>query len=43
MKYTLDQYVEMDYILIYFHYGLRSSNKPSLKWLQKAYGEFDRK
>ncbi|XP_058480615.1 rho GTPase-activating protein 8-like [Solea solea] len=43
LKYTLDQYVEMDYILVYFHHGLRSSNKPSLKWLREAYGEFDRK
>lgn len=33
----------MDYILVYFHYGLKSSNKPSLKWLREAYGEFDRK
>ncbi|XP_072408457.1 rho GTPase-activating protein 8-like isoform X2 [Chiloscyllium punctatum] len=43
LKYTLDQYVESDYILVYFHYGLRSSNKPSLSWLQQAYKEFDRK
>uniref|UniRef100_A0A3B4ATQ6 Uncharacterized protein n=1 Tax=Periophthalmus magnuspinnatus TaxID=409849 RepID=A0A3B4ATQ6_9GOBI len=43
LKYTLDQYVEMDYILVYFHYGLRSTNKPSLKWLRQAYNEFDRK
>lgn len=43
LKYTLDQYVEMDYILVYFHYGLRSVNKPSLKWLRETYGEFDRK
>ncbi|KAG7231433.1 hypothetical protein INR49_011938 [Caranx melampygus] len=43
LKFTLDQYVEMDYILVYFHHGLRSSNKPSLKWLREAYGEFDRK
>uniref|UniRef100_A0A3Q3NDY4 Rho GTPase activating protein 8 n=1 Tax=Mastacembelus armatus TaxID=205130 RepID=A0A3Q3NDY4_9TELE len=43
LKFTLDQYVEMDYILVYFHYGLRSSNKPSLKWLREAYNEFDRK
>ncbi|XP_078424465.1 rho GTPase-activating protein 8-like isoform X2 [Cetorhinus maximus] len=42
LKYTLDQYVESDYILVYFHYGLRSSNKPSLSWLQNAYKEFDR-
>uniref|UniRef100_A0A3P9H2P6 Rho GTPase activating protein 8 n=1 Tax=Oryzias latipes TaxID=8090 RepID=A0A3P9H2P6_ORYLA len=43
LKLTLDHYVEMDYILVYFHCGLRSSNKPSLKWLREAYGEFDRK
>ncbi|KAM8882987.1 rho GTPase-activating protein 8-like isoform 1-T2 [Synchiropus picturatus] len=43
LKFTLDQYVEMDYILVYFHYGVRSSNKPSLKWLREAYAEFDRK
>ncbi|XP_005993735.1 rho GTPase-activating protein 8 isoform X2 [Latimeria chalumnae] len=43
MKFTLDQYVESDYTLIYFHYGLNSSNKPSLSWLQTAYKEFDRK
>uniref|UniRef100_A0A8C2ZX19 Rho GTPase activating protein 8 n=1 Tax=Cyclopterus lumpus TaxID=8103 RepID=A0A8C2ZX19_CYCLU len=43
LKFTLDQYVEMDYILVYFHSGLRSSNKPSLAWLREAYGEFDRK
>lgn len=43
LKFTLDQYVEMDYILVYFHHGLRSSNKPSLKWLREAYNEFDRK
>ncbi|XP_038636115.1 rho GTPase-activating protein 8-like isoform X2 [Scyliorhinus canicula] len=43
LKYTLDKYVESDYILVYFHFGLRSSNKPSLSWLQNAYKEFDRK
>ncbi|XP_042259443.1 rho GTPase-activating protein 8-like isoform X2 [Thunnus maccoyii] len=43
LKFTLDQYVEMDYILVYFHYGLKSSNKPSLRWLREAYSEFDRK
>ncbi|XP_034719977.1 rho GTPase-activating protein 8-like, partial [Etheostoma cragini] len=43
LKFTLDQYVEMDYILVYFHYGLRSRNKPSLTWLREAYSEFDRK
>ncbi|KAM3858909.1 rho GTPase-activating protein 8-like [Diretmus argenteus] len=43
LKYTLDQYVEMDYSVVYFHYGLRSNNKPSLRWLRSAYNEFDRK
>ncbi|XP_062374394.1 rho GTPase-activating protein 8-like [Sardina pilchardus] len=43
LKYTLDQYVESDYTVVYFHYGLRSSNKPSLRWLRDAYKEFDRK
>ncbi|XP_078273015.1 rho GTPase-activating protein 8-like isoform X2 [Rhinoraja longicauda] len=42
LKYTLDQYVESDYILVYFHHGLKSFNKPSLSWLQNAYKEFDR-
>ncbi|NWI32209.1 RHG08 protein, partial [Sula dactylatra] len=42
LKYTLDQYVENDYTVVYFHYGLKSLNKPSLKWLQRAYKEFDR-
>nr|XP_037863252.1 rho GTPase-activating protein 8 isoform X1 [Chlorocebus sabaeus] len=43
LKYTLDQYVENDYTIVYFHYGLNSRNKPSLGWLQSAYREFDRK
>lgn len=43
LKYTLDQYVESDYTIIYFHYGLNSRNKPALRWLQGAYKEFDRK
>uniref|UniRef100_A0A8D0HSI7 Rho GTPase activating protein 8 n=1 Tax=Sphenodon punctatus TaxID=8508 RepID=A0A8D0HSI7_SPHPU len=36
LKYTLDQYVENDYTVVYFHYGLNSRNKPSLSWLQKT-------
>ncbi|MBN3320723.1 RHG01 protein, partial [Atractosteus spatula] len=43
LKHTLDQYVENDYTLIYFHHGLTSENKPSLTWLRDAYREFDRK
>lgn len=30
-------------MIVYFHYGLKSLNKLSLKWLQTAYKEFDRK
>lgn len=29
LKYTLDPYVESDYTIVYFHYGLNSQNKPS--------------
>uniref|UniRef100_A0A8D2LU71 Rho-GAP domain-containing protein n=1 Tax=Varanus komodoensis TaxID=61221 RepID=A0A8D2LU71_VARKO len=43
LKYTLDQYVENDYTIVYFHYGLNSQNKLSLRWLQSIYKEFDRK
>ncbi|KAM6945488.1 rho GTPase-activating protein 1 [Aplochiton taeniatus] len=43
LKGTLDQYVESDYTLIYFHHGLTKDNKPSLGWLRDAYREFDRK
>ncbi|KAG9491261.1 hypothetical protein GDO78_006566 [Eleutherodactylus coqui] len=43
LRHTLDQYVENDYTLVYFHYGLNSRNKPSLSWLQSAYKAFDRK
>ncbi|XP_040037552.1 rho GTPase-activating protein 1 [Gasterosteus aculeatus] len=43
LKGTLDQYVESDYTLIYFHHGLTAENKPSLSWLRDAYREFDRK
>ncbi|KAG7473632.1 hypothetical protein MATL_G00098000 [Megalops atlanticus] len=43
LKHTLDQHVESDYTLIYFHHGLTSENKPSLSWLRNAYREFDRK
>lgn len=43
IKFTLDQYVENDYSLVYFHHGLCSKNKPKLSWLVEAYREFDRK
>ena len=43
MKYTLDQYVENDYSVVYFHHGLNSRNKPSLSWVVQVYHELDRK
>ncbi|XP_070190826.1 rho GTPase-activating protein 8-like isoform X3 [Littorina saxatilis] len=43
IKHTLDKYVEQDYVLVYFHYGLHSSNKPKLSWLLQAYRELNRK
>ncbi|ESO12743.1 hypothetical protein HELRODRAFT_105496 [Helobdella robusta] len=43
LKHLLDQYVESDYTVVYFHYGLNSQNKPSFAWLRQAYSEFDRK
>jgi len=43
LMYTLDQFVEEDYSLVYFHYGLNSQNKPSFRWLLQAYKAFDRK
>nr|XP_002121397.1 rho GTPase-activating protein 1-like isoform X1 [Ciona intestinalis] len=43
LKFSLDKYVESDYSVVYLHYGLNSSNKPSFSWLREAYKEFDRK
>lgn len=40
---TLDKYVEQDYSLVYFHFGLTSKNKPAIPWLWQAYKAFDRK
>jgi len=40
---TLDQYVDMDYSLVYFHHGLTSRNKPPLSWLWGFYKVLDRR
>lgn len=40
---TLDNFVEVDYSVVYFHHGLNSQNKPSFRWLLQAYRAFDRK
>ncbi|KAI4497927.1 hypothetical protein M0802_007043 [Mischocyttarus mexicanus] len=43
LMHTLDKFVEQDYSLVYFHYGLTSKNKPPFSWLWQAYKAFDRK
>jgi hypothetical protein len=43
MKQMIDRIVENDYTIVYFHYGLNSKNKPSLKWAKQLYQELDRK
>lgn len=40
---TFDSYVDMDYVIIYFHHGLHSYNRPSYGWLMRAYRHIDRK
>uniref|UniRef100_A0A0X3P122 Rho GTPase-activating protein 1 n=1 Tax=Schistocephalus solidus TaxID=70667 RepID=A0A0X3P122_SCHSO len=42
IKKTLEQYVVMDYSLVYLHYGFSSQNRPPMKWLIQAYRGFDR-
>ncbi|XP_055333348.1 rho GTPase-activating protein 8-like [Paramacrobiotus metropolitanus] len=39
----LDRYVQSDYVLVYFHYGLNSENKLPVGWLIQAYKLLDRK
>lgn len=43
LMFTLDQYVDMDYSLIYFHHGYSSKNKVSLSWLWGLYKVLDRR
>ncbi|VDN21558.1 unnamed protein product [Cylicostephanus goldi] len=40
---VLDKVVDLDYTIVYFHYGLRSHNKPPIKWLFQAYKILDRR
>lgn len=40
---TLDQYVENDYTIVYFHYGLTSKNKPAMSKVIQLYRDLDRK
>lgn len=43
LMHTLSKFVKQDYTILYFHYGLRSHNKPPIKWLMQAYKLLDRK
>jgi hypothetical protein len=43
LQHTLDKFVDLDYSIVYCHYGLRSNNKPPLKWLVQAYQVLDRR
>ncbi|VVC94271.1 unnamed protein product [Leptidea sinapis] len=43
LMYTLDKYVEQDYSVVYFHYGLPENRNPPLSWMWKAYRTLDRK
>lgn len=38
----IEPYVENDYILVYFHQGLKDENKPSAQFLWNSYKELDR-
>ena len=40
---TLDRYVDIDYTIVYFHHGLKTSNKPPLSWLWGLYKVLDRR
>ncbi|CAO1363416.1 unnamed protein product [Diamesa serratosioi] len=39
---TMEQYVQNDYIITYFHQGLKDISKPSLAFLWNSYKELDR-
>lgn len=43
IMFTLNQFVENDYCVVYFHHGLNSRNKPKLSFLYQAYRAFDRR
>lgn len=43
LTFTLDQYVNMDYSLVYFHHGLTSRNKPGMRFLLDIYKALDRR
>lgn len=38
----MEPYVQNDYVIIYFHQGLKDDNKPSIQFLWNSYKELDR-
>jgi len=43
LMHTLNKFVNQDYTILYFHFGLRSHNKPPIKWLIQMYKLLDRR
>ena len=39
---TMEQYVQNDYVISYFHQGLKDNSKPSFTFLWNSYKELDR-
>lgn len=38
----MEEFVQNDYIIAYFHQGMKDNNKPSLQFLWNSYKELDR-
>lgn len=38
----MEPYVQNDYVIVYFHQGLKEDNKPSVQFLWNAYKDLDR-
>lgn len=38
----MEPYVQNDYVIAYFHQGLKEDNKPSIQFLWNAYKDLDR-
>lgn len=38
----MEPYVQNDYVIVYFHQGLKEDNKPSIPFLWNSYKDLDR-
>lgn len=38
----MEEFVQNDYIIAYFHQGMKDNSKPSLQFLWNSYKELDR-